>query len=198
MLSSDGGSHIRGAMHRATWAVGTALAAIGLTCSSPRDEPDRLVAFVRHAEKAVEPTNDPPLTQQGRDRAGALAAALETAHVGAVISTPFRRTIETAEPLTTSLGLTPTVVDVAGGLPQHIEAVTQAVRARPPGEAVLVVGHSNTIPAIIGALGGPTLPDLCEGQYADLFIMLLPARGPPRLVHASYGEPDAPESDSCH
>jgi len=179
------------------WLSGTALATIALTCASPATEPDRLVVLVRHAEKATEPSDDPPLTEAGLARARALAVALDGAGIGSVIVTPFRRTRETAEPLAAAAGIAPTVVDVAGGLAQHLEAVAQAVRARPPGEPVLVVGHSNTIPAIIGALGGPTLSDLCDSEYANLFVMLLPPSGPPRLVEASYGAPDAVGADAC-
>lgn len=185
-------------MHRSAWWVGSiALAVTAMTCSSPAPEADRLVVLVRHAEKAVEPSDDPPLTEAGLARAAALAAALEGAGIGSVIVTPFRRTRETAVPLATAAGIAPTVVDVAGGMTQHLEAVVGAVRSRPPGEPVLVVGHSNTIPAIIGALGGPTLPDLCDSEYANLFVMLLPARGTPRLIETSYGLPDAAGAEAC-
>jgi len=186
-------------MHRSVWWVGgTALVAIALTCSSPVPEADRLVVLVRHAEKAAEPSDDPPLTEAGLARAAALAASLDGAGIGSVIVTPFRRTRETAEPVAAAAGIDATVIEITGGMAQHLEAVVQAVRARPPGEPVLVVGHSNTIPAIIGALGGPSLPDLCESEYANLFIMVLPARGTPRLVEASYGTPDTAEAEACH
>ena len=179
------------------WVGGIALAAIAFTPASPATQADRLVVLVRHAEKAVEPSDDPPLTEAGRARAAALAAALDGAGIGAVIVTPFRRTRETAQPLAAALGIAPTAVDVKGGMAEHLEAVIRAVRSRPPGEAVLVVGHSNTIPAIVGALGGPRLPDLCDSEYANLFVMILPERGTPRLIEASYGAPDAAGADAC-
>jgi broad specificity phosphatase PhoE len=158
---------------------------------------DRTVILVRHAEKAAEPRADPPLTEAGRARAAALAQRLEGAGVNAVIITPYRRTRETAEPTMTRLGLSPTVVEVTGGLTAHAQAVAQAVRSRPVGETILVVGHSNTIPAIIGALGGPQLPDLCEPEHAGLFVLTLPAAGAPHLDRRSYGAPDPPEASGC-
>jgi len=185
-------------MHRGFWAVSAALAAVALTYSSPASEPDRLVVLVRHAEKAADPPDDPSLSDAGHARAAALASALDGAGIGAVIVTPFRRTTETAGPLAAAAGLTPLVVDVERGMAAHLEAVAKAVRALPAGLPVLIVGHSNTIPAIIGALGGPTLPDLCETEYARLFVMVLPSESPPRLVEASYGAPDPPGSDTCH
>lgn len=54
--------------------------------------------------------SDPPITEEGRRQADAIARRLVRAPVAAVFVTPLRRTIETAEPLATALALTPTVV----------------------------------------------------------------------------------------
>lgn len=69
------------------------------------------------------------------------------------------------------------------------------MRSSPAGAAVLVVGHSNTVPAIITALGAPPMADLCHGEFASLFVLHLHADGTPRLIRSSYGEPD--EEDAC-
>jgi broad specificity phosphatase PhoE len=74
----------------------------------------------------------------------------------------------------------------------HAAAVAQLIRARYAGKTVLVVGHSNTIPAIIAALGGPALPDLCDSAYGNLFTLHLPPAGTVRLEHKHYGAPDPP------
>jgi hypothetical protein len=63
------------------------------------------------------------------------------------------------------------------------------------GEVVLVVGHSNTVPAIITALGGPSMPDLSESDYDDLFLLVPGPEGAARLVRSSY-EPAAAEAFS--
>lgn len=151
--------------------------------------PPPLVVLVRHAEKAAEPAGDPPLSAAGLARAQALTDVLRDAGVTAIVTTQFRRTRETAEPIAKALGLTPEVVPAgAGGIEGHVEAVAAAVR-RHPGGVVLVVGHGNTIPALIAALGGPRLPDLCESAHADLFFLDL-REAKPRLVRARYGAPD--------
>jgi broad specificity phosphatase PhoE len=160
--------------------------------------PDRLVILVRHAEKAADPANDPPLTTAGRARAAALATVLAAARVGSVVVTPFQRTRETAEPTLEAVHATRVEVPIAGNLLLHVEAVAAAVRARPPGETVLVVGHSNTIPKIVTALGGPVIPDLCDAEYASLFVLVVPASGPARLVRTTYGAPDPPDAAACH
>jgi broad specificity phosphatase PhoE len=146
------------------------------------------VFIVRHAEKADAPAADPPLTPAGEARARALAELLTHAGIGAVISTPYARTRGTAAPLAAARGLTVETVPVAGGVPAHAAAVAEAVR-RHAGKAVLVVGHSNTVPAIAAALGAPRLPDLCDGDYDQLFIVELLPPGEPRFVRARFGEP---------
>ncbi len=151
---------------------------------------DRIVILVRHAEKESEPGNDPPLTAAGQARAQALAGAVAAAGIDAIVVTPFRRTRDTAVPVAQERGLTPIEVQVGRDIAAHVAAVADSVRARRSGASVLVVGHSNTIPAIVTALGGPRLPDLCDNQYAVLYVLSVPADGPARLVTASYGAPD--------
>lgn len=155
------------------------------------------VILVRHAERDSAPPRDPVLTTAGTVRAQALADALAGAGVTTVITTQFQRTQLTARPLAETKGITAVIVSAGGPTSAHVEAVAAAVRARPAGDVVLVVGHSNTIPAIVGALGGPQLPDLCDIQYSMLFILEYPASGAPRFIQANYGAPDAPDSAAC-
>jgi broad specificity phosphatase PhoE len=160
------------------------------------DAQPSMVILVRHAERGTAPAGDPTLTEAGTQRAAALAAALAGARVSSVITTNLQRTQLTARPLLDAIGQSPLVVRAAGT--SHVDSVAAAVRRRPAGEVVLVVGHSNTIPPIVTALGGPAIPDLCDSQYSMLFILEYPAAGgPPRYINANYGAPDPPASDSC-
>lgn len=158
--------------------------------------PAPLVLLVRHAEKASEPVDDPPLTAAGTERAQALATALRDAGVTTIITTQLRRTRDTAQPLAGARGLTPEVVPVRWEeIGEHAAAVAAAVRKH-AGGAVLVVGHGNTIPAIIAALGGPRLPEICASVYADLFV-LVPGAGEVRLVRSRYGAADPDPGPDC-
>ena len=125
-----------------------------------------LVILVRHAERAGAPAGDPGLTPAGEQRAQALAQALAGMRVDTILTTKFRRTRDTAAPLAQALGIQPQVVDASGAA--HVQAVADAVRARTG--VVLVVGHSNTVPAILAALGGPKLADLCETSFHHAFL----------------------------
>jgi hypothetical protein len=61
---------------------------------------------------------------------------------------------------------------------------------------VLVVGHSNTIPSIITALGGPKMADLCDDQYSMFFTLVIGV-GPPRLIRGTFGAPSPPGAENC-
>ena len=155
------------------------------------------VILVRHAEKAASPATDPPLTAAGGQRAMDLAAALADARVGTIITTQYQRTRATAKPLAQAAGKTPIELMAAPELREHAEEVAATVRSRPAGETVVVVGHSNTLPVIIAALGGPQIPNICETQYGGMYILELSASGPARLIRATYGAPDPPAEPNC-
>lgn len=149
-----------------------------------------MVILVRHAEKATVGGSDPSISDAGQARAKALGAAIADAHVTAIITTTFRRTFETAEPFAVAHGITIEKLALNGD-------VATAVRKH-AGEVVLVVGHSNTVPAIVNALGGPKLPDLCDASYATMFT-LVPSRDglTAQVVKSKYGVADPEGAENC-
>jgi phosphohistidine phosphatase SixA len=156
------------------------------------------VFIVRHAEKA-DNSDDPVLSALGTQRALALAAALEDAEIGHVIVTHRQRTRLTAEPLIELRDLTPEVISFgAAGVDAHVDSIVAAIR-RQNDRAVLVVGHSNTVPRIVHALGGPRMPDLCDARYAALFTVVPAhrANAAPTVAVSSFGSADPPGADSC-
>jgi phosphohistidine phosphatase SixA len=157
---------------------------------------DKIVFIVRHAEKANNTDPDVSLSDAGWARAQALGAALRDAGVTDVLVTPRKRTRETASAVVEAGQLTAHVVPFGANTAEHAALVAAAVRAA-KGGSVLVVGHSNTVTHIIAALGGPRLPELCDPQYAGLYIMRVPARGAPTLVRAQYGVADPPDAALC-
>jgi broad specificity phosphatase PhoE len=151
------------------------------------------VILVRHAEKANEPADDPPLTAAGETRARDLWNAIKDAGVSAVITTQYARTRATAQPTASTLQLTPEIVRSAG--PTHPKDVADAVRKH-DGHTVLVVGHSNTIPAIIEALGARRPPAICDPEYDNLFVVTIAPDGKAGLVRAKFGV-RTPVDSSC-
>ena len=186
---------IRRRRRAALWAVGSLVVGLAWVPVRASAQPS-LVVLVRHGEKQSAPSDDPSLSEAGVRRAAALDSALRDLVPSTIVVSTRKRTVETAAVVARRTGVTPTVITLDGGGTSHVRAVAEAVqRAR---GVVLVVGHSNTVPAIVTALGGPKLPDLCDASYATLFL-LTPARdgAPAQLVRAHYGLPDVIGADQC-
>ncbi|HVE77446.1 MAG TPA: histidine phosphatase family protein [Gemmatimonadaceae bacterium] len=151
-----------------------------------------MIYLVRHAEK-IDDSRDAALSEAGLRRADALAEALANAAITAVYATQFQRTQRTAAPLAGRAGVA-TILEAAGGdAAAHARAVAEAIRTRHAGARILVVGHSNTVPRIVRALGGAAPEKLGDNEYDSLFIVTIPGRagGAVTTVRARYGEPNA-------
>jgi phosphohistidine phosphatase SixA len=143
----------------------------------------RVVFLVRHAERFFEP-DDPGLTPVGQERAQALAETLRDSGVTAIITTELRRAGDTVAPLAKILGIKPEVVPIGDDVGAYWKATAAAVR-RHRDETVLVVGHV-TVTGVIGALGGPRLPEICTSVFSDVFVFI-PALGDEGLTRLRYG-----------
>lgn len=147
------------------------------------------VIFVRHAEKALVPENDPPLSLAGQRRVAELTRQLVDADVlagvDAIYSTPYRRTQETAKPLAEALGL-----PIHSYNPNDNEAVLEQILKDHKGKIILVVGHSNTIPGLIADLGAHKgVPDIAENEYDNIYIISIPWFGKTKTIRMRYGDP---------
>ncbi|MBV6521552.1 MAG: hypothetical protein MNPFHGCM_01691 [Gemmatimonadaceae bacterium] len=172
------------------------LALVAVVAGAGRVPPaDTLVLLVRHAEKSS-PSGDVPLSVVGEERARALVAVAREAGVVAAITTQFQRTQQTAAPTLQALGLSAEVVAASNDIAEHARQIGTMIRERYRGRTVLVVGHSNTVPAIIAALGGPSLPDICDSEYDRLFFLNVSDGSPTRLIQSRYGAP-SPTDSAC-
>ena len=152
------------------------------------------VYLVRHAERAAAPAQDPPLAEAGNVRSQELARMLVKTGIKAIYTSQYLRTKQTAEPLAKQLGISSDVVEVrmSPSNPREIskqsyEDVAKKVYAH-EGEAALIVGHSNTIPEMIKALGGDVAPIIDEKEYDDLFIVTIYAKGKAKVAQLKYGK----------
>jgi len=179
-------------------ALAVLVAAPGVALPQRAAAQTTTVILVRHAEKMTTPGDpNPKLTPAGEQRARDLVTALGRRRVNAVITTDLERTRLTGRPTAERFHLTPEEVQVSGDVLVHAAAVADAIRSRHRGQTVLVVGHSNTVPKIIAALGGSTLGDICDTAYSNLFTLVIPRRGTPRLAHTHYGAADPPADHDC-
>jgi broad specificity phosphatase PhoE len=134
------------------------------------------VFVVRHAEKA-DATKDPDLSEAGRTRAEALTKVLRDAKIAVIYVTEFKRTQETAAPLAKALGITVTVSPA-----QDSAALIAKLRAS-NGNA-LVVGHGDTIPNVMKALGISEPSNIADNDYDNLFVVVLGEK--PQLIRLHY------------
>jgi broad specificity phosphatase PhoE len=134
------------------------------------------IFIVRHAEKA-DATKDPDLSEVGRARAEALAKMLKDANITAIYATEFKRTQQTAAPLAKALSITITT------LPAKDNAALIAKLRASTGNA-LVVGHGDTIPDLIKALGMSDPINVAENDYDNLFAVVLDQK--PHLIRLHY------------
>jgi broad specificity phosphatase PhoE len=138
------------------------------------------IFLVRHAERADSDgrvSSDPGLSAEGRTRALHLAQELKDAKIAAIFTSEYQRTQQTAAPLAKSLGIHPEIVPG-----KDVSSLIARIRATSGN--VLVVGHSNTLPQIVKALGISTPVIMTEADYDNLFVVL--AGETPRLIRLHY------------
>jgi len=128
------------------------------------------VFVVRHAEKAVDGTRDPPLSAAGAARAERLARLFGGSHpeqrLEVVYATEFQRTRQTGRAVARHLRV-PLEIQPAG----DTAALAEHIKSHHRGGRVLVVGHSNTVPEIVQSLGGPVLPAIADDDYSRLYVV---------------------------
>ncbi len=138
------------------------------------------VLLVRHADRV--PGED-ALSAAGLARAQALVHVATKAGVSAIYHSEALRTQQTAQPLATALGLTPTQLPAT-----NTQALADDIYTQHYGQTVLVVGHSNTVPQIIAALGGPALPSIDDNEFDNLFVVTIChcKRRPVKVINLQY------------
>jgi broad specificity phosphatase PhoE len=143
-----------------------------------------VVFLVRHAERAdagMAAANmagaDPELSEAGKARATALAVLLKDAKITAIFTTEYKRTRDTAQPLAAATGVVATAIDSK-------DAATLIGKLKASSGNVLVVGHSNTVPDIIKALGVGEPVAISDDQFDNLFVVIRGAK--PALLRLHY------------
>ena len=153
---------------------------------APCDKSATTLLIVRHAEKPGEADS---ISAAGEWRAKALAQVARNANVKAIYHSDTRRNALTAAPVATALSLKPTSYPA-----KETKALVDRIFKEHEGSVVLVIGHSNTIPSIIAAAGGPTIENVSEDEYDRLFVVVAPPcrRGSSTLVDLQYGNQSPP------
>lgn len=137
-----------------------------------QSQPVTTFILVRHAEKGDDGTKDPDLTEKGVTRAESLAELLKETNVDAIYSTAFKRTNNTAAPLSRAKSLPVQGYEAFKG-----EEIDKMLK-RHAGGTVTVVGHSNNIPWIANYLTGKeTYQSFEDSDYDNVFIVTVFEKG---------------------
>ena len=140
------------------------------------------------------PADDPGLSEAGKARAAELARQLVDADVvagvDAIYSTSYRRTEETVLPVAIALNIpiTPYEYDAS-----NIETIMDEIVRAHKGKIVLIVGHSNTVPAMIGNMGASkNVPEINDSEYDNIYVVSIPWFGKTKTIRLRYGAPYVP------
>jgi broad specificity phosphatase PhoE len=146
-----------------------------------------LVILVRHAEKQTTPGNDPSLDGDGIRRAEELSKVVAAfsktcGEIRAIYASDAKRTQETVQPLSKATGVRVTVVKAT-----DTDVLAKMILAQ-QGGIVVVAGHSNTVPLLIQALGGPPGLIINENQFDRLFVLTFTPSAHAELLVLRYGK----------
>jgi len=141
----------------------------------------QIVFVLRHADTDPKSGSNPSLNAQGQARAIQLANMIQDEQLNAIYVTNTNRSIQTAAPSAAAAGIAATIYP-----PFDASGLATSIRASNSADATLIIAHSNTVPTIIAALGGPALPDLEETSFDHFYAVLLKDGRHVRTVQLRY------------
>jgi len=159
------------------------LLALTILASCAPKSSDTIIYLVRHAEKITGENvgRDPALTELGHARTQELATLLKNKNIKFVHSSNYIRTRDTAAQLAKIVG-----VDIDLYNPGVLDDLVVNIKAQSGNH--LVVGHSNTIPATVSALGGDGgTPIFEKSEYDRLYTVTLASDGTVHTDLQRYG-----------
>ncbi len=133
--------------------------------------------YVVEAETIVDGSKDPPLTASGQARAQQLRDVFGRGGAGlgidGVVVSHLRSSQETARPLADARGIPVVVIDAGG----PAEAAHRAIHDFRGGR-VLIIGHADTVPAIVESLSGQTVPAVDDDRTFTVYVVARPRYSP--------------------
>jgi len=146
---------------------------------------ETIVFLFRHAEArtydTMEDTPNPELNNAGRERAELLRRTLLSVGLTDIFSTQLNRTLQTAQPLASALGLEVLPYD-----PKDLPKFANELRQK--SGRIAVSGHSNTTPDLVRLLGGePGEPINAKTQFDRIYILMIKKGSPTTTILLEYG-----------
>lgn len=159
--------------------------AIGVAAVVYRSAKTTVVVLVRPVEKEVGTIDDPPLSNEGEQRAARLAKMFgETSAAGrlnAIYVSAARRAQQTAAPLANVLGTRPIVVPV-----NDVKGTASRVMREHEGGTVLIVGTSENVSQLLRTLSGHDAPMRADDDTDTVFVVSIPTFGDSNVLRLRY------------
>jgi len=144
----------------------------------------QVVYLIRHAEFMLD-MEDPPLTDEGRQRATAWADGFRSSGIDKIYTAERRRTVETGETISKALNIPLKVMHR-----REVTGLVNRLQEEHAGEVVLVVSSARTIAKRLEAMGYAERVKIRWDEYDTLFIIEPRAQGEPNISRTRLGEFD--------
>jgi len=143
-----------------------ALLAISLSINAESEETHSkyTLYLIRHAEKELDGSRDPVLTEVGKNRAKQLAKWFQSKGLLDIWSSDYHRTRDTVKPILAKTGIQLRIYD-----PGDQAALIKQLQDRQ--QTALIVGHSNTIPELARLLCNCNIADMEETEHNRLIVI---------------------------
>jgi len=156
-----------------------AFLALGLALPGLALAEETIYILFRHAEKTTE-SEDPGLSDEGKNRALAIGSFLQQAGVTRIFSSDYKRTRETVEPVSEDMGIEIEIYD-----PRDLGDFAKALRDM--SGVIAISGHSNTTPELAALVSGQPTEPMPETEYDRLYTIIR-SRGGETIVNVSQQE----------
>jgi len=139
------------------------------------------IFLIRHAEQ-VHDVEDPPLTEDGFDRAKNWATVFRDAGIKMIFTSKKIRTKQTGEVIAEELNIPLQKVSR-----RDINGLVDQIRKEHADDLVLIVTHSKTLPKLLKAFApSGEYPTIKPDDYDNLFIIVPKENAEPTVMRLRY------------
>jgi len=139
------------------------------------------IFLIRHAEQMLD-VEDPPLTEDGFDRAKTWATVFRDTGIKMIYTSKKMRTKQTGEVIAQELNIPLQQVSR-----RDIDGLVDQVRKEHTDDLVLIVTHSKTLPKLLKAFAPfGEYPTIKPDDYDNLFIIVPKGKAEPTVMRLRY------------
>jgi broad specificity phosphatase PhoE len=149
--------------------------------AAPVTHAQEAIFLIRHAEQMLD-VEDPPLTEDGFDRAKIWATVFRDAGIKMIYTSKKMRTKQTGETIAQELNIPLQQVSR-----RDINNLVDQVRKEHTDDLVLIVTHSKTLPKLLKAFAPfGEYPTIKPDDYDNLFIIVPKGKSEPTVMRLRY------------